>query len=74
MYSSAFFALCLASLQLSTAAPATGAAQGKTVPEVIPGAGLPSLAELGLTSEDLYNMENDPGANASPEPCIGDHC
>lgn len=25
-------------------------------PEVIPGPGLPSLAELGLTSAQLYNM------------------
>jgi hypothetical protein len=26
------------------------------VREVIPGPGLPTLQELGLTSEDLYNM------------------
>ncbi|GJN73239.1 hypothetical protein PLIIFM63780_007301 [Purpureocillium lilacinum] len=27
-----------------------------TYPEVVPGPGLPSLAELGLTSAELYNM------------------
>jgi hypothetical protein len=26
------------------------------VQEIIPGPGLPTLLELGLTSEDLYNM------------------
>jgi hypothetical protein len=31
----------------------------KTYPEVIPGPGLPTLAELGLTSIDLYMMKPD---------------
>lgn len=32
------------------------AALATQFPEVIPGPGLPSLAELGLTSKDLYTM------------------
>lgn len=36
---------------------AGAAAAGTTkYPEIKPGAGLPSLAELGLTSADLYKM------------------
>jgi len=30
---------------------------GKLYPEVIPGPGLPTLAELGFTTADLYTME-----------------
>jgi hypothetical protein len=30
---------------------------GKLYPEVIPGPGIPTLAELGFTSADLYTME-----------------
>lgn len=32
------------------------AALATTFPEVIPGPGLPSLLELGLTSKDLHTM------------------
>jgi hypothetical protein len=42
--------LGLASLQGVMAAP-------KVYPEVIPGPGLPSLAELNITSAELYEME-----------------
>jgi hypothetical protein len=48
--------LGLASLQGAMAAPAP-----EVYPEVIPGAGLPSLAELGLTSAQLYEMETPKG-------------
>lgn len=41
----------LAALHTTSAIPAPEA-----VPEVIPGAGLPSLESLGLTSADLYAM------------------
>ncbi|KAK3299464.1 uncharacterized protein B0H64DRAFT_100563 [Chaetomium fimeti] len=43
--------LGLASLQGAMAAPAA-----EVFPEVIPGPGLPSLADLGLTSAQLYKM------------------
>lgn len=41
------------SFQAGTSSPVAGQAQ---YPEVIPGPGLPSLASLGLTSKDLYEM------------------
>lgn len=46
----------LASLQGVMAAPAA-----QVYPEVIPGPGLPSLAELGLTSAQLYQMGTPKG-------------
>ena len=46
--------LSLASLQGTMAAP-------KVYPEVIPGPGLPSLAELNLTSAQLYEMKTPEG-------------
>jgi hypothetical protein len=52
--------LGLASLQGVMAAPAP-----EVYPEVIPGDGLPSLAELGLTSAQLYEMEVPKGNNKS---------
>ena len=51
--------LALTSLNAVLAAPA---ADSSTVyPEVIPGEGLPSLAELNVTSAELYTMPIDPG-------------
>jgi hypothetical protein len=50
--------LGLASLQGAMAAPAP-----EVYPEVIPGDGLPSLAELGLTSAQLYEMGTPKGKN-----------
>ena len=39
-------------------------------PEVIPGPGLPTLAELGLTSAELYQMKPKPGMNTiDPSAC-----
>jgi hypothetical protein len=49
--------VALSSFQLSTALPVAGV----SYPEVIPGAGLPSLAELGLTSEQLYTTSPNRG-------------
>ncbi|KAM3511614.1 hypothetical protein MY11210_004768 [Beauveria gryllotalpidicola] len=45
------FALLVLGLSLVSAAPA-----GEQYPEVIPGPGLPSLEELGLTSAELYQL------------------
>jgi hypothetical protein len=39
----------------------------KNYPEVIPGPGLPSLEELGLTSEDLYTKPLPPLINTTVE-------
>ena len=50
---SAFLLLRLFSLGAASAIPTAE----KAYPEVIPGEGLPSLAELGLTSAQLYNTE-----------------
>lgn len=43
-------AIVLALVSVTTAIPVTGT----TYPEVIPGPGFPSLASLGITSEQLY--------------------
>ncbi|KAK3901698.1 hypothetical protein C8A05DRAFT_34614 [Staphylotrichum tortipilum] len=43
-------------LGLASVKAATAAAAPKVYPEVIPGPGLPSLAELNLTSAQLYEM------------------
>ncbi|KAJ8117452.1 hypothetical protein OPT61_g1358 [Boeremia exigua] len=43
------------SIPLVSSAPATSGARSE-VPEVIPGPGLPSLASLGLTSEQLFAL------------------
>lgn len=51
------YTLILAFVSLKTATAVS--AVGKVYPEVIPGPGLPSLAELGLTSEELYTMKTD---------------
>jgi hypothetical protein len=49
------FVLLLAHISCNpTAAHPTS---GKLYPEVIPGPGLPNLAELGFTSADLHTME-----------------
>jgi hypothetical protein len=48
------FLLGLASFQAVTAVP-------KVYPEVIPGPGLPSLAELNLTSPQLHEMKPSEG-------------
>ena len=50
--------LGLAALQTAHATPAPEV-EAKTYPEVVPGPGLPSLAELGLTSAQLYEMPVD---------------
>ncbi|KAG4441606.1 hypothetical protein IFR05_002890 [Cadophora sp. M221] len=46
--------LTLSTLLLSTTALPTASETTKVYPEVIPGPDMPSLAELGLTSEQLY--------------------
>jgi len=59
--------LGLASVTAATAA-ATLVATPKVYPEVIPGPGLPSLAELNLTSAQLYEM-GPPDAGLYTRPC-----
>jgi hypothetical protein len=61
--------LGLASLQGVMAAPAP-----EVSPEVIPGPGLPSLAELGLTSAQLYEMGTPKGNNKSESPIVTCRC
>lgn len=51
-------ALCALSLISSVAALPRPV---KPFADVIPGPGLPTLAELGLTSEQLHTMEPSPG-------------
>ncbi|TFK68300.1 hypothetical protein BDN72DRAFT_960370 [Pluteus cervinus] len=50
----ALLVLAFAGLNSVVATPATES--GNVYPEVVPGPGLPSLKELGLTSEQLYKM------------------
>lgn len=60
-------ALVLGLASLAAAAPALEARN--SVPEVIPGPGLPSLESLGLTSEMLYAMGVPESCNPlSPSP------
>ena len=47
------FILSLASLQAVSASPVAGAHQ---VPSIVPGPGMPSLGELGLTVTELNDM------------------
>lgn len=54
MFSKVLFTSLLA-LTMSTHVTAVPAKEA-TYPEVIPGPGMPSLEELGLTSEQLYTM------------------
>lgn len=61
--------LGLASLQGVMAAPAA-----EVYPEVIPGPGLPSLAELGLTSAQLYEMGTPEGRNTREFPTMTCRC
>jgi hypothetical protein len=56
--------LGLAAFQGAMAAP-------KVYPEVIPGPGLPSLAELGLTSAQLYEMPVPEGRQPQRPPSHG---
>lgn len=53
--------LGLASLQGVMAAP-------NVYPEVIPGPGLPSLAELNVTSAELYQMGTPEGKDMTEPP------
>lgn len=51
-----YFTAILAALAILNPIAAMPQAKRTTFPELIPGPGLPSLASLGLTSADLYNM------------------
>jgi hypothetical protein len=61
--------LGLASLQGVMAAPTA-----EVYPEVIPGPGLPSLAELGLTSAQLYQMGTPKGKDKKQDVFRGSLC
>ena len=55
----------LAALSMFATAVVTVPAATSSIPEVIPGLGLPSLESLGLTSADLYAM----GPPLAPSKC-----
>lgn len=56
------FIKALSATLLAIAFTQVAAVPATTYPEVVPGPGMPSLEELGLTSEQLYTMKPSFGA------------
>ncbi|KAH7138382.1 hypothetical protein B0J11DRAFT_423693 [Dendryphion nanum] len=56
MFSALHLSTVIVSISSMHTTLAVPASESRSVPEVIPGAGLPSLKSLGLTSEYLYSL------------------